>query len=133
MNPAQEIANDLNAIAALNDWLGDGGRPVHPILAEMRAERCVAGNDGAPCPRNKEPNWWDRVKSVIAEWIRAELVIKNRMALSVSHEDGLNMCAACGCCLKLKVWVPRHHVRAHTKPEHLEKMPSYCWIKKELA
>lgn len=122
-----ELANDMSGVALLADWLGDHGDPVHPILAESRASYCVK------CPQNVEPKWWERVKSAIAGVIRGQLALKHGMNLTTRHDDDLHMCRACGCCMKLKVWVPRDHVRKHTPRDALNKMPKYmCWVRKEL-
>lgn len=133
MNPVDEIKNTISGAAALADWLGAGGSPVDPMVANFRAQRCLTGNNGAPCDLNVQPNWWDRVKSEIARWIRAELELKNRMALKVDGEDKLHMCKNCGCALPLKVWVPTRHIRDHTDAEKLKTYPEWCWIKRELS
>lgn len=136
MNPLTEIQNDISGMAALADWLGDNGEPVHSMVATIRASHCVEANNGDPCPLNKVRNWWNLIenaKNLAAMWIRKELEIKNHMNLKVPQEDRLHMCGACGCCLPLKVWAPRAYVRAHTTQKQLSKMPDYCWIKKELA
>ena len=133
MNPLIEVKNDISGAAALADWLGDNGSPVSRIVAEYRSNRCTAGAQGSPCPLNVEPNWWDKVKGVIADWIRAELEIKHRMQLKVTEEEHLNMCKACGCCLRLKVWVPREHLKHHITKKQLAQAPEYCWMKKEIS
>lgn len=132
MSLIEKIRNDIEGAAILRDWLGDGS-PVHPIVAEARASRCTTGNNGNPCPMNVEPNWWDRVKNDIAEWIRYELELKNRMDLKVPQEEQLSMCGACGCCLKLKVWTPIKHIKDHLAPEKLAKTPTYCWMRAEIS
>lgn len=81
---------------------------------------------------NKAPKWWETAKEVIANWIRKELEIKSHMNLRVGAEERLHMCAACGCCLRLKVWTPRQHIRDHITKKQLEKAPEYCWMRKEL-
>lgn len=131
MKPIEEIQNDISGLAALRDWLGDLGEPVHPLVSEYRAKVCLTGNNGDRCPQDIEPNWWDRVKSVVADWIRAELEIKNRMNLTVMGEEHLHMCAACGCCLKLKVHVPTVVIKAHLTKKQLAKTPAYCWMRRE--
>jgi hypothetical protein len=133
MNPLDEIAKDISGVAALTDWLGENGSPVDPMVASFRAQRCLIANGGQPCPKNVEPNWWDRVKHKIADWIRAELELKHRMALHVESEDKLHMCQVCGCCLQLKVWTPIKHIRDHTPAEKISQFPEYCWIKRELS
>lgn len=132
MNPLTEIAQDITGAAALADWLGDNGVPVDPMVAELRAQRCVIGNKGEPCPHNKEPNWWGRIKSTIADWIRKEIEVKNGMGLHVESEDSLHMCAKCGCALPLKVWVPRKHLEDHTDKTKLKDWPSWCWLRREM-
>ena len=127
----EEIQNTMTGLELLHDWLGEGD-PVTPLLAEFRANRCIMGNDGEPCPMNVAPNWWDKVKSAVATVIRAQLEIKNGMNLKLTNEGHLHMCQQCGCCLKLKCWVPTKHIKEHTPPEKLQFMPSFCWIKREL-
>ncbi len=137
MNPLlREIENDINGLAALRDWLGDTGNPVHPMVAELRAQRCVEGNNGDPCPLNKAPKWWNVVanaKTKAGQWIRKELELKIHMNLRVAQEDRLHMCSACGCCLPLKVWAPRALVREHTTKQILDKTPSFCWLRRECS
>lgn len=134
MNPLlSEIQNDISGLAALHDWLGETGDPVHPMVAELRAQRCVEGNEGKPCPLNVAPRWWQKAKGKIANWIRKELELKAHMRLKVPQERRLHMCKACGCCLPLKVWAPRNVIREHTSQETIDKTPSYCWMRKEVA
>lgn len=124
----------LDTIALLADWLGDNGEPVHPMVAEFRAQRCLSGDNGNPCPNHREPHWWERhSKEPIAQVIKEQLMIKHHMNLNLVNNDELAMCGACGCCLQLKVWVPRHHLIKHTSKPVLDKMPGFCWIKKELS
>lgn len=132
MNPLfNEIKNDITGLAALHDWLGEGGEPVHPMVAEFRAQRCCTGDDGKGCPLNKGQGWLETAKGAVSNWIRREMELKEGMELHVTTESHLHVCKACGCYLRLKVWVPRDHVRKHTTKEQLEQMPSYCWIKSE--
>lgn len=134
MNALEEAGKDITGLAALRDWLGDGGVPVHPMVAEIRATRCTEGNNGQPCPQNKIPGWWNlraNFKKKVAKWIRAELELKEQKNLRVTSEPKLHMCAACGCCLPLKVWVPGPVVREHTPAKVLSATPDYCWIRKE--
>lgn len=132
MSVVRTIAETIEGTEALADWLGDGGVPVNPILAEMRAGRCSIGNDGRKCPLNVHPGWWDKAKHAVANWIRRELEIKNNMRLRVSSEDNLAMCKACGCCLQLKIWTPAKHLREHVTKEQINTTPSYCWMRREL-
>lgn len=132
MNVVEEIKRDINAIELLDDWLGDNGQPVHQMVADFRAYRCIHGNEGEKCPLNVEPNWWDKVKLEVAEWIKGQIELKNNMKLHVAQEYDLGMCKCCGCALPTKVWVPTVHLREHTDQKTLEKTPHYCWLRKEL-
>lgn len=131
MSLIQEIRNDISGAEILRDWLGDGD-PVHPMVAEARAKRCTTGNDGKPCPHNIEPNWWDRIKHVAAEWIRSEIELKAKLKLHVPQEKDLAMCKICGCCLSLKVWTPIQHIKNHVTSDALNATPEYCWMRKEI-
>ncbi len=131
MNIVDEIKNDISAVEALHDWLGVEGRPVDPIISEARAKICVTGNQGQSCPHNIEAHWWDRVKSSIARWIRAELEVKEMMKVATPWDAQLGMCACCGCCLSLKVHAPTRIIKEHTTEHQLGHTPSYCWMRKE--
>lgn len=127
MNLLETLKHDADGLAILKEWLGDGGEPVAPIHAELRAAICSV------CPENRGGNWWDKFKNQIARTIRKHLEFKHRVGLSVSTEANLHMCRACGCALPLKVWVPVKHLKTHVSEKTISKMPSFCWIKKELT
>ena len=132
MNVLTEIKNDITGAQALADWLG-GEPPVDPHVAELRALRCVWGNNGNACPMNVEPNWFDtHVKDPIAQWIMRELEEKNRMSLRTQFDRDLHMCRACGCLTRLKIWTPASVLRAHLNQKQLNQTPAFCWLRKEL-
>lgn len=122
----EELHRTAAAAPIIADWLGEGGKPVEQNLAEMRAFICEL------CPENAAPGWWDRFKTAIALAIRAALEVKHSMKLELSNEDKLHMCRVCGCCLRLKCWVPLEHLADHTSPEQLTKFPHSCWIPFEI-
>jgi hypothetical protein len=127
-----EIQNDITGAQALADWLG-GEPPVIPGAALFRAESCVQGNEGKPCPLNVEPNWWERnLKDPIARWITREIEEKHRLKLATPYDAQLHMCGACGCCMKLKVWTPPKVLRKHVTEKQVEKTPAFCWMRKLL-
>ena len=128
-----ELRNDITGTAVLRDWLGEGGSPVGQVQANRRAMACCAGNGGSPCPNNVAPNWWEEhVKDPIAEVIRKQLEIKNKIKLTTKHDDKLAMCSACGCNLSLKVQVPIEHIKRHTPRAVIDKLTAYCWLREEL-
>lgn len=146
MNIIEEIKQDSAGLLFLKDWLGDGTSPVEFAVAQSRANVCLhtkvptgyqtasGPEEKEGCPLNRHPNWWERwLSDPIANAIRRQLEIKQRMDLSLPEESNLNMCQPCGCCLKLKVWAPTEHLKRHTSPQVMEKLPNYCWLKKEVA
>ena len=132
MSVLTEIENDITGAQALADWLG-GEPPVHKLVALNRAEACVQGDNGQPCPLNVEPNWWERnVKDPIARWITKELEVKHRYQLQTPYDGQLHMCRACGCCMKLKVWTPAKVLKSHITEKQLNQTPAFCWMRKKL-
>lgn len=133
----EEIKRSALGMAVIADWLGSGGQPVTPVIAERRSMACVTGNNGKPCPHNHGSqnglNWWDWCKDKIAKTIRLHIGIKKRLKLKVTFEDQLQMCDICGCCLRTKIWTPTEHVRAHTTNEMRDQFPHWCWMKDEKA
>jgi hypothetical protein len=110
----------------LKNWLGNGGTPVHRILAEERASVCEL------CNLNVAPKWWEaNIVDPIASAIRVGLGIKEGMNLKLPQDNALHMCKNCGCCNQLHVWTPLEHITGHTSPETMEKFPDHCWIKTE--
>lgn len=132
MNILETIRNDARGAMLLTDWLGHGGVPVSQEQAEVRALACISGQDGRPCDHNKEADWWERIKNKIATTIKKQLLVRDTLGLSVSVDEKLNMCSACGCCLRLKVWTPIAHVKQHTPAEKITELPIFCWQRKEL-
>ncbi len=132
MTIIEEIRADVTGAALLADWLGSGGKPVSQIVAEHRAHICTHGDGGYPCGKNVAPNWWDKVKHAIADAIKAELEVKNKLSLKVSSEESVNICSCCGCCLRLAVWVPIERLKEHTTQKQLDCMPVWCWKRREI-
>lgn len=127
MNPISEAQNVLVGMEVLADWLGEGGRPVPDYMANERAQSCVG------CTMNRAPKWWETAKDLAAQTIRLELEARHTMKISSPFDESLGMCAACGCCMRLKIHVPISHIRDHTTPETLAKFPSHCWQRHELT
>lgn len=115
----------MTGIAVLLDWLGSGGKPVAPELAEARAAVC------AGCPQNTAGNLTDFFTVPASEQIRKQLAIRSDMKLATTHDEQLNVCKACFCPMKLKVHTPIQHILAHLKPEGRAALDPRCWIPKE--
>ena len=112
------------SLSALTEWLGEGGKPVPPALAQSRAEICLM------CVENKEPLWWEKFSTnPIAKAIQKLLSIKSSFDLRVNGEIDLGICRKCGCALPLQVHAPIDHIKNHT-PD-LSDYPQYCWKRTE--
>jgi len=125
MSLAEHMIKTADGIGLLLDWLGEGGKVVPQKVADHRARICFK------CDYNVSPRWWEKSKTKIAHWIRAQLEIKHDMKLRAAHEDDLNMCKICGCLTKLKVWVPASHILEHTSVKTMREFPEWCWIPRE--
>lgn len=128
MSALEVIKQDAVGAAILADWIGDGGVPVSPNMAEARAAMCLN------CPHHEPGRWWNIFfRDPIAKAIRRTLEFKNRMNLRLFDEDKFGMCLKCGCSPRLKVWVPIEHIAAHTPPEQVAEFPKdRCWIRSEI-
>jgi hypothetical protein len=121
-----EIKNDLAALSVLKDWLGDGMKPVESPLAKARAKICLS------CPMNHGGNWWDAVKSDLADEIRKQIAIKHQLKLKTDYDGFLGTCKVCSCNLRLKVWTPIEHIKSNMPEETMNAFPAHCWIPQRL-
>jgi hypothetical protein len=119
---AVEVANGETV---LQDWLGAGGTPVLPTLAEHRAGVCVV------CPQNTRKHWSLAFTKRVAALFTKTIEERNKRKLSTTHDNELGACAACMCVLELKVHVPTKHIEAQTKPETWAKLDPKCWMLEE--
>ena len=118
------VLSIANGARTLGRWLGEGHHPVSPEDANARAKVCEA------CPLNQPGDWFDRVTGAVADFVREEITAKSAMNLRVSNEDKLGTCQACGCNLRLKVWVPISTITGRTPPEEFDELSETCWIRR---
>lgn len=112
--------------ATLKDWFGAGGKPVAKEAAEARAAVC------AGCPKNAPGEWSSFFTVPAADFIRKMMNQKRDMALSTSQDDSLNVCSACYCPLKLKVWTPIEHIKERMPEVVRNDLAPECWVLKEI-
>lgn len=120
--PSVRIKRARDGVWILKEWLGQGAVPVAASLAQTRADICLT------CPKNVEAgDWITLITGSVAETIRAIRNLKSEMKLSVSGEEKLKTCDACGCDLPLKVHVPIEHLNEGTSAESKAKLDPRCW------
>ncbi len=115
-------SNVARGTAILVEWIGEGGVPVEIPIAEARAAIC------AECPLNDKGDWTRWFTQPASDLITQQLAVKHDLKLATSFDDKLQVCSACGCPLKLKVFTPMKHIRAHLSGESKAKLVPYCWI-----
>lgn len=114
---------------SLEDWLGEGGKPVSEELATYRASIC------APCRGNQKGDWQRLLTTQAASVIRGFLGHKHSMSLTTPWDAKLGVCVACKCCLALKVWCPIQHIRDSIErgvEAKLLNTNDKCWVLQEL-
>ena len=112
----------------ISTWFGEGGNPVSEHLAISRAKTC------AMCPLNKTKPIWEKLAEPVALLVRRQLALKNKLNLNLGdYEDCLNVCDACNCILKLKVWQPIEFIAGNTKIVEIGQFHERCWIPTELS
>jgi hypothetical protein len=123
--PMGRVLSLANGARTISRWLGEGMEPVSDALANSRAKVCSA------CPMNVAGDWFDRVTGKIAEIVREEVTAKSALNLRTDHEQELGTCDACGCNLRLKVWVPLQTIRERATAESDGELDPGCWILNE--
>ena len=74
---------------AFRDWIGEGRKPVHPDVAQQRANVCLA------CSSNQQRGAWEVSAQVIATLVKSQIELKNKMGLRVRGEKSLHICDIC--------------------------------------
>jgi hypothetical protein len=95
-------------------------------LAESRAAVCCA-----PCPENQAGDWLSFFTVPVSAALRAALSALKHQGLETSRDEGLHVCRACSCPMKLKVWARLPHILKHIPAESKSKLWQQCWVLKE--
>lgn len=110
--------------ALLMEWENSGMAPEAREIAEERAAIC------AGCPKNDKRDLSEFFTVPASELIRKRLGRLNDMNLTTSKDPELNVCQACLCPLRLKVYTPKDLILKRIKPKELEELDPRCWILK---
>lgn len=114
------LTDVLAATAMLGKFLIGGRQKVSREEANRRANIC------ASCPANQPTSSCTTCSmNTIRQAVNA--VVGGE---EVNADSMLGVCAACGCSLKAKVWIPLDLLQQHMTPETLAGLPQWCWCRK---
>jgi hypothetical protein len=102
----------------LRVWILSGGLLAHYELAESRRQVCLG------CAFNRKGGFWD--------WLGRVATWKIRLP-SQRNVSGLKSCLVCHCALRVKVQMPLTNLLLHTPTEEINRLPDFCWFKKEIS
>lgn len=111
----------------LIEFMASGQAPVSPELAEHRAIVCTQ------CPKNEKGGYEAWFTKPASELIRRQLTEAQQRKLTTPRDEQLNICTACLCPLRLKVWIPITWIVKNFNPQQMEalKQGRDCWILNE--
>lgn len=118
---AEWVKNTVAGIGLWAEWFGDS--PVSTPLAQRRASICVS------CPKHGTQNVFQHFNEAAAKEISAIFGALKQRSLHTTYDDRLQVCTACDCPMRAKVWVPRDLILKHIRPEAQEKLWENCWIR----
>lgn len=123
MNVLDQIAHIPHGASVIAEWLGD------PVVcsreeAQARADVCLE------CPKNKPGIG---ISKAVALAVKQHLAVKNQLNLRVEGEKQLQTCEACGCVLRLQIWLPGGKVANELTVEEIEQLPKQCWKLKTIT
>lgn len=121
MNLLERARQLKNGTKILTDWLGDGAVVVSQSDAQARADVCLK------CPMNESGF---KIAGAVASEIKRQVEVKNRLMLRVDGEKSLHTCKACGCALRLKIWLPDQKIISGENEQSLFKYHEDCWVPK---
>lgn len=112
--------------AALLEWEEAGMPHVEPEVASKRAETC------AGCPKNQKGKSLTEYFTVpVSDLFNKRFQRLAEMNLTTPYDEQLNVCQACLCPLRTKIWMPNDLVLKRLKPEQrleLNQSNPRCWI-----
>ena len=110
-----------DGVKTLTAWLGSGAVTVDGHTSQGRADACLK------CPMNVEVTLIES----IADAIKRQVELKNKLGLRVNGEKSLHTCSGCGCALRLKIHVPLESLGVDES--EMDKFDRLCWMRKEFS
>lgn len=111
-----------SGVKLLLDWEKSGEPPAMTGVAEHRASICET------CPKNAKGGLTQWFTVPASEAIRSRISRLRDLNLTTNRDEKLNICQACLCPLKLKVWTPKRLIDEHLTDEVKKELPSFCWM-----
>ena len=119
MNWFERVKTIPHGIKVLTEWIGEGGVCVDRELAQKRADVCLL------CPLNQDG--WAFTEGA-AKMIKQMLEVKSHLEMRVNGEKRLKTCAACGCAVALKLWLPKAKLMDEVSDAEMKRYVSNCWL-----
>lgn len=114
------LSDIWNFLQTLWNWKRQGGQFVTQEEAERRANICLTGANGQPCPHNEQFAPCLGCRGISSE---VEKLIEGRRT---SQDQKLFVCTACGGChIPTKLHFPLEAIVVSE-----EKLPAWCWQRK---
>ncbi len=120
MNLIESASRFVSGAEIIREWLGAGAVTIDPSLAQKRADICAA------CPMNIHGG---TISASIAQAVKRQVEIKNKLKLRVDGEKKLGRCSACSCESRLKIWLPLERILPD--PEEMQNFDPKCWLRNE--
>jgi len=112
--------------SALLEWEEAGMPHVDSKVAEARAQTCSI------CPKNQQGRSLTEYFTVpVAKIFNKRFRKMDELNLKTPYDDMLNVCQACLCPMRTKVWFPKELILKRLLPEHrpqLSQINPRCWI-----
>lgn len=122
----ESVSRAVAGARILYEWFGEGGVPVDQVLAQKRADFCIA------CPQNSSERG---PLSTLSETAHRHLEKRSEMKMWVMGEEKLGVCLVCDCPMKLKIHTPLDLITQHTTADTMRKLdniPTPCWVRDEV-
>lgn len=127
-SPLQFAERAAAGASVLAEMFGKDGPIRDKALANKRAETCLKRPDGKPCPQHDKGDWTRFFTKPAQSLIIKSLGMLKDMDLSTDHDSELQICNACGCPMKGKVWARLDHILKHIPAEDKAALDPGCWI-----
>lgn len=120
MNILERASQLAHGAKTLAEWLGDGYETVRLDVAQDRADICLG------CPFNRHIG---TIAQAVAVEIKKQVELKNHLNMKIDGEKSLKTCHACGCALRLKIWIPKKRLLLAENEKSLLKYHQDCWLR----